>query len=280
MQISVGPSFLADSSKWTDEVSAVGTLAGAVFAMVAIIATMVLALRDRDRSNKLREEDQRQAARDRADSDQRLREEREAADRRLREEREAADRRQVRDWQAENAIALLHRIADLHPHLAFLATHLPAFDRLDLVVGEDLRGAVGSLQRGAHSEALALGSPVGTVLYRNLVHMVMSLEPTVREALDRLPSDAERAEAWAVGKVRLETDLRRYSRYVRLWLCELIEKGEILSEPQQAQTAVGDLPHLGGVWPPRSPWTPQVPPPGWSEDTDLDPADPQFRAAL
>lgn len=290
----------ADAPKWTDVWSAFGTLGATAFALIAIVVTIVLAaqaqkkataqrqedgreaarLRQEDlqrateqreedlrRAAELRQEDLDRAAQDRQEADQRLRDEREAADRRLLQERADWDRRQIRDWQAASASALLRRISAIQPHLDRVALlhEVRGMYGLTPPTEDQVRHAVEQLQQGAHTEALALGSAVGTELYRNLVTLVVSASSAVR----LLRSEGASIDVNSMA-ARIGACLRAYCRYVRLRLCELIETGVIPPE-------TGGVPSLRLAATGGAAWSPQNQPLGWREDTDTDPDDPQFQ---
>ncbi|MGW4802976.1 hypothetical protein [Kitasatospora sp. NPDC004272] len=290
------PSTGADGPSWTDKWSAFGTVGATVFALIAIVVTIALAWQaqkkataqrqeddraaarlrredqdeadrrrreDLQRAAELRQEDLDRAAREREEADRRLRDERSAADQRLLQERADWDRRQIRDWQAASAIALLHRIAEVQSYIEDVAL-------VTMVRGQpgstahQIRQAVDSLQQGAYTDALALGSATGTELYRNLVSLVVSA-PDVLQTLRAENPGLHRGHA----SVAIGVHLRAYCRYVRLRLCELIETGVIPPE-------TGGVPSLRLAATGGATWSPLVQPPGWQEDTNTDPADPQF----
>jgi hypothetical protein len=246
--------------------SAWGSLGAVVFAVVAIGATLWLADRDRKRSEQLRQQDLAAAAQDRAEADARLIAERAAADQRLRDERADRDRRQARDWQAAAAVRLLERIAGIQPHLVRLTNH-----QTSPVAQPDRTEAIRHLRDGAMSDALALGDANGTLLYRTLAGLVVGATPAMNE-LQRTGSDGATLGASAE---MLALNVRRYSRYVRLWLHHLIEHGSI---PDHAVGPARSLhaPILTALTA-QVAWTPIEHPAGWDEDTDLDPDDPQSR---
>ncbi|MCC9307700.1 hypothetical protein LN042_11430 [Kitasatospora sp. RB6PN24] len=258
---------LADDPKWTDVVSAIGTLAAAVFALLAIGATMWLAHRDRSAAERLRAEDQVQANRDREAADQRLREEREAADQRLREERADAELRSRRERQMVNAGLLLQRISDLQPHFDLIPQRFVNGD-------EEMKVAVRSLQRGAQTEALALENRDATDLYQTLTNLVLSAGPG--------PGSVRPVSSNAAWLTRTTGDLSRYARYVRLRLSELIETGFLVDgavsgTPGTPGNVHKDVPVLGRQG--DEMWTPMLLPRGWDADTATDPSDPQFHPA-
>ncbi|MGW4894852.1 hypothetical protein ACWEQL_21670 [Kitasatospora sp. NPDC004240] len=259
---------LADGSPpdWTDKVSAVGTVGASVVTFIALFVTIRFAKRDRRRAELLRQADLAQAAVDRTEADRRLRDERLASDQRLRDERVDADRRQVRDWQAASTLALLERIA------GFQAVLVDASDGVTQPARWQARShALTALRAGGQSHALALGSPQGTTLYRNLV----ALAGTQERHLDALAeTSGEQQIVDAVSKAN-DLDLRRYSRYVRLWLHQLIETGSIPDAAVGSYPGNPDLPVIDGA-DKRAPWVPILQPPGWKEDTNMDSDDPQF----
>lgn len=261
---------LADPPKWTDVVTAVGTLSAAVAAVFAIGATLWLARRDRSAAEELRQADLAQAAQDRAEADQRLRDEREASDQRLRDERADADRRQVRDWQAAAAVNLLERIAGVQPHLERIAAGRPAFRDASEVGDSSRRDAVLALQQGAYTDALALGCANGTVLYRTLVSLVVST-PIVLDEISKAEGSTPGLREKVAETAAL--NIRRYARYVRLQLCRLIETGDIPDSAvgQDARSVDAPVVAISAVM-----WTPVETPDDWFQDTNTDSKDPQF----
>lgn len=264
---------IADPPNWTDKLSAWSSVLASVFALIAIGITVWFAVRDRRRSEALRREDLAAAAQAATEADQRLREEREAADRRLIAERADWDRRQVRDWQAAATLSLLERIARLEPFINHLSTWQNP--NLDMgATGSEARkaalAAIDHLQQGAYSDALALGSEQGATLYRELVALVVSVQPTLDgfARQDPQPAVSEAARLCSLH-------VRRYSRYVRLWLCQLIDEGQIPERAVRPFPPTVDAPVLGGTLSGMV-WTPVEVPVGWWEDTRTDPDDPAF----
>ncbi|RPE27305.1 hypothetical protein [Kitasatospora cineracea] len=276
-----------DAPKWTDIWSALGTVGATLFALAAIAVTVVLAQQDRkkaaqqrhddgveaarlrredlQRAADQRTEDLARAAQERAEADQRLLGERAAADQRLAQERADWDRRQVRDWQAVAATGLLHRIAEIQPYIEDVAlinfVRIKGGNR-----AEHVHLAIQRLQQGAYTDALALGSEAGTQLYRSLVSLVVSA-PDVLQALGRENPSLHKGNA----SVAIGAHLRAYCRYVRLRLCQLIETGVIPPD-------TSGVPSLRLAATGAGAWTPVDQPPGWQEDTNTDPDDPQFTA--
>lgn len=233
--------------------------AASLLTVAALAVTIWFAIRDRRRSEALRQEDASNAARAATEAEQRLRDERNAANRRLLDERADLDRRQVRDWQAAAALDLLDRIAGLQPYFGSLTVR-------GSIRSDERDAAVLHLQQGAHAQALALGNRNATELYRRLAANVVGVPTAMRELPDAFADDPEMLGAVA-SMVVLNT--RRHARYVRLWLCHLIERGQVPDE------AVRDAPLLTAVASAVM-WTPMLTPDGWWEDTNTDPDDPQF----
>ncbi|RPE26581.1 hypothetical protein [Kitasatospora cineracea] len=252
-----------DGPNWADQLSAWSTLAASLLTVAALAATIWFSVRDRKRSEQLRQEDAASAARAAREAEQRLRDERAAADRRLLVERADLDRRQVRDWQSAAALDLLDRIADLQPHYVRLTEYQGAAVGFPAPLERD--AAIARLQHGAHAQALALGNPNATALYRTLAALVVGARP----ALAKFAATGVGAQALNPTADMVSLNVRRYARYVRLWLCHLIEHGEI------PDSALGDAPLLTNVASAVM-WNPAQPPEGWWEDTNTDPGDPQF----
>ncbi|MFF0387214.1 hypothetical protein ACFYS8_00810 [Kitasatospora sp. NPDC004615] len=272
----------ADAPNWSEVLSSVSGAAAAVLTLGALIATIWLAQSAQRKSDLLRVAAEQRAVQDRAEADQRLRDERDAADRRLREERADRDRRQARDWQATAALDLLRRISDLIPHLEGLGRSSGVWWDYQAFDADTFEGAFWRLQQGAHTTALALGDANATALYRNLVNLVVTAQEHIEEQTPVLsttgPSVGEVTDVQDLedrvnfaGEVAL--DVRRYSRYVRLWLCTLIETGAV---PDQAVGPAADRPDLPSLAWGSVAWTPVLLPNGWWEDTYTDPKDPAF----
>jgi hypothetical protein len=268
-----------DSIKWTDEWTAVGTVALAAVTVATVIVTVFLARRDRKDQAARLEDERRRGEVERAAAEQRLREERDLADERLREERDAAERQRFRERQINIAAMLMERIAALHPFWRRAAVpayqYIPGRD----VVAEAAEAAIESLQAGARSDALMLGDPVCSQLYITLARLVASAHTGqwLKKASEALGHDLEAAERNALVE-RTTHDLRRYSRYVRLWLAKLIA-GEPVPEEAFGPTGLRgapDAPFLNGQHATLY-WSPMLVPDGWQDDTSVDADDPQFR---
>lgn len=271
----------AEQPKWTDVWSAYGTVGAAAFAVLAVGVTIWLAHRDRKNSERLRQQDAAAAAaqraedlaratQDRLEADQRLRDERVDADRRLREEREDRDRRQARDSQIAAARALLNRLASFHVNQDMLLW--PSSKNVEdwsLRLRAE-RSVIDDLRAGAYSEALALGSPQGLALYRNLVSLVVSVRDTLGRYVDEAEMGGDELQDVADA---IAPNLRRYARYVRLWISQIVESGTIPDDAVGPDGMPADMPILGDFSPV---WTPRILPPGWTEDVATDPNDPQF----
>lgn len=253
---------------WTDDgATAYGTvaLAGATFLLVFV--TIGLDHRARKEAAKVLEAEQARAKKDRDEAKARLTEERQLADERLREERELAERRQSRERQIAIASTLIERITDLHPYME-IAAYRPGNSGFGVLV--EAEAAVSSLQAGARNQALMLGDTNGSKLYILLVRLVTTAYEGnwLDEADNGLSSEARDSLV-----ERTADDLRSYSRYVRLWLAQLILNNPIPAEA--VGTFQPDVPRLKvGVVNMR--WKPSMVPPGWDDDTTFDPKDPLY----
>jgi hypothetical protein len=267
-----------------------------------VAVTVYLTYTDRRRDDEKRQRDRNQAVEDRkadraqaladrnverdlaaqrladerALSSRRLAEEREESDKRLREERKAVEDRATRARQIDNAIALLARLAAVDQWL----TEVPQLTVREVPglpqEGREARVAVARVKEGALSEALALNNETGTRLYTQFAQLLVDAVNsgwlvTAQRPLSGNPNGTLANPDGATRAIRrTETDLRRFSRYVRLSLRQLIAEGEIsedsLVTPPILARAVHD----------ETGWIPSTFPPGWDADTQLDPRDPWY----
>ncbi|PBC69707.1 DDE family transposase [Streptomyces sp. TLI_235] len=156
-------------------------------------------------------------------------------------------------------------IADLQPYYGMLTRYQTQAQTPGMPAPKDRNAAILRLQQGAHAQALALGNDNATQLYRTLTGLVVGADP----ALDEFSKTGAGAQVLGPAADAVAMNIRRYARYVRLWLCHLIEHGVVPDE------AVGNAPLLTNVASAVD-WTPSVLPEGWWEDTNTDPGDPQF----
>jgi hypothetical protein len=270
---SAGPS-LAD---W---LTAWGTLGTALFAVAAVVVTIVLAARDRRDARMLRIEDQRnhelelgeerlRSARDLAEEQERSLRDREDAERRLRDERAFAESVRLRERREVAVGALLGRIALLLPHcdqvpglwrtLAIAqASEQSRFPlRLGSPVGPLLEtgSAVESLALGKHSEVWGLADARAARQYADLVHLIQTATG------DSIPEDLRK---------RAGIDLCRYALWVRVSLENLIATGESLDP------GIPACPNLRRMPAHDTPWNPSTPSEAWVEAIKQQPGDPFF----
>jgi hypothetical protein len=244
-----------------DWMTAWGTLATAVGALVAVWVTVHLAAKDRRVSEKARTEDLERYKQGLAEERDRSARDRADAERRLTEERVYAEELRRRDRREASVGGLLSRIAGLMPffdvvpglNLAADLASLP--DPLGFPGGRssarapkllEAREAVRWLSHGGHAEVWGLGDARAASQYRKLVHLV---DTAVGE---NLPDDLyERA-----GR-----DLRRYGLWVRISLESLIETGQSLDPGIHAWPDLMRIPLDDAPWQPSNvaeAWRPAI----------------------
>lgn len=243
---------VADASKLTDWLTAVGTVGLALVTVITVMMTVWITKADRERDDRLRAED-------RADAERRLQEERQAADQRLRDERDHAEAVRRREWQVGCALRLLERVAYLLP----LADEVPMLGFS--VMGADRRqdecsNAIQSLRHGLHADAPAIANQQVVGQYRTLVRLVDAIR-------GRPFGQASKDDIEHMGN-----ELRRYAIFVRLSLERFIECGNVW-DPGKPSCPVLRF-QAGG----DSLWQPEHEPPGWREALASDPSDPWYEA--
>lgn len=240
-----------------DWLTAWGTLGTAVFAVAAVVVTIVLAARDRKNHELELGEERLRFARELAEAQERSLRDREDAERRLRDERAFAEDMRLRERREAAVGALLGRIAALLPY----CSGVPGLGYAGGLARETLveaQSAVQSLAHGKHSEVWGLGDARAARQYADLVHLVQS---AVGESI---PKDFRK---------RAGIDLRRYALWVRVSLESLVATGKSLDPgipafPNLKRTPVHD-----------TPWQPSTPTEAWVEAIKQQPGDPFFLAA-
>jgi hypothetical protein len=265
-----------------DWLTAWGTLGTAVFAVAAVVVTIVLAARDRRDARLLRIEDQKnhelelgeerlRFARELGEEQERSLRDREDAERRLRDERAFAEDMRLRERREAAVGALLGRIAVLLPHciqvpglwrtLAIAeAGEQSRFPIVGSPVGPllETQGAAESLAYGKHSEVWGLADARAARQYADLVHLVQTATG------ESIPEDLRK---------RAGIDLCRYALWVRVSLESLIATGESLDP------GIPACPNLTRMPVHDTPWSPSVPAEAWVEAIKQQPGDPFFVGA-
>lgn len=274
MKVALAASARAASGPTTaDWLLAWGTIGLAVITLVTLLATIIITRADRRRDNTRFAEERARAEQDRADADQRLNEERNAADQRLREERAYAEQVRLAERRATAVAGLLDRIAELQtfagfiPLLQGIAFSLVRSRVLGFGSGQETTAnpvllrtieAIISLQRGDRVEAVMLGDSGATDQYRNLVHLVLTVQGGA------VPTEFH---------TRAVLDLVHYAIFVRCSLQNLVAAGKILDP------GYPPMPELTRPTDTVS-WSPQNVPSDWmGEIAQTHPEDPQYQPA-
>jgi len=277
-----------------DWMTAWGTLGTAVVAVAALLVTMWLAWRDRQRDEAIRNEEKKRhddeldAERDRHEreraedlaryerglAEERERSERDRADaeRRLKDEREHAEKVRQHDRREAAVDGLLGRIAGLMPFFesvpglnwaVAVGTTPSPFGAPDYSPERasrllEVQAAVRSLAYGGHAEVWGLGDEQAVNQYRKLVHLVESATG------DSVPTELHE---------RAAKDLRRYALFVRVSLESLTRTGASLDP------GLPPWPDLRRVPTDDALWQPANLPPEWHMAIMQERGDPAYLAA-
>jgi hypothetical protein len=253
---------LADGSAVAGWLTAWGTVATAVGAVIAVAVTVALARRDRRRHASEMKEEFKRADRDRADAEQRFQEEVSRSEKQVREEREYADAVRRHERQQESLARLLATIADL----------MPWWDEVPNLYSDPNPMSRSQIQRARWAEcAEAIRS------LRSAVHAQLAWVSDARaaEQCRTLAHLVQTASRGIPGEVRERTaqDLRRYAIYVRVSL-ERVSNGEESLDPGSP-----DVPVLGRASSQTAPWCPENAPFEWTEAIRQEPGDPSYQPA-
>lgn len=289
----VAPAADTSGPAWTDVLTAVGT----VVAGFAAAAGLLIAIRSANYERKhaearlvrqTKEADERltrelnaaqeQFQQERAAADERFQQERAAADKRSQLELEVETDRRTKQRRVEAAASLLRHVAGVMVRVDTLwgARHLSSpfyghgyivlTDRGETEAALCLR-AVEALRHGAYTDARLIGDKPLADRYRTFLKLVLTV---THGELDDL---MERNQGW---KDRTTGDLRNYGKFVMISLQRFID-GETLPQPGQSDPFPLLTRNVNGneQWEPSDDTDLRE----WSDESDLDPADPRFKPA-
>ncbi|HEV2373424.1 MAG TPA: hypothetical protein VGS19_14775 [Streptosporangiaceae bacterium] len=255
--------FLADGSEW---LTAWGSVATGVGALVAVGVTVWLARRDRQRNEASRRQDLARHESELAEERTRAAQDRADAERRLREEREFAEVLRRTERQRECVAGLLGAIGGLMPYWDAVPN---LYGDPDWKPGEqptreiapyrqmECREVLRALKLAVDTQLVGLGDERAAEQCRMLAHLAQT-------AARGVPRDL---------RVRAGQDLRRYAIFVRTSLGNLIEAGQSL-DPGAPQ-----FPLLKRMPVHDTPWHPTSAAPGWTEAIRQEPDDPFYGPA-